>query len=78
LDNRSAPFVFIGFQEGVKGAKVLHPLKMRPTFSRDVVFDEELLGLPDATPDTFPAEDEEAQVDALLNTTEIDTSASLH
>ncbi|SPO25882.1 uncharacterized protein UTRI_03247 [Ustilago trichophora] len=68
LDARSAPYIFIGFQEGVKGVKVLHPIKMRSTFSRDVVFDEDTFGIPEVEADAFPDEDdEEAQVNALLN-----------
>jgi hypothetical protein len=40
LDDRSTPGVFIGYDEGVKGYRVLDPVTQRVRMAHDVVFDE--------------------------------------
>jgi transposase InsO family protein len=40
LDDRSTPGVFIGYDDGVKGYRVLNPVAQHVRMARDVVFDE--------------------------------------
>nr|QBH67417.1 retrovirus-related pol polyprotein [Ustilago esculenta] len=62
LDVHSAPYIFIGFEDGIKGAKV------HTSFSRDIIFDERTLGIQEVDASAFPVEeDEEAQVETQLS-----------